>query len=35
VEHLLGNTPYSYGAACARYFKELYEEFYKWSAKSN
>jgi hypothetical protein len=29
VEHLLGNTPYSYGAACAVYFKDLYEELYK------
>jgi hypothetical protein len=29
VEHLLHNTPYSYGVASARYFKELYEEFYK------
>lgn len=29
VEHLLGNTPYSYGVACAVYFKKLYKEFYK------
>lgn len=28
VDHLLHNTPYSYGVACARYFKELYEDFY-------
>ena len=26
VEHLLGETPYSYGKACALYFLELSKE---------
>jgi len=26
VEHLLGNTPYSYGKACSAYLVELLEE---------
>lgn len=31
VEHLLQNTPYSYGVGAAKYFSELYKEFYNES----
>lgn len=31
VEHLLGNTPYEYGVGAAKYFIELYNEFYNES----
>ena len=26
VDHLIKNSPYSYGLACGRYFKQLAEE---------
>lgn len=28
VEHLLGNTEQSYGAACGAYFEKLYNEMF-------